>query len=89
MTRLSLVLVLGVTACGTIGGEIGGPTADGGDDVASPSDAAQEGLDAGACTSEAVAVPAQERVPNGNAVLPPKWAFGVLWGSYYDQVGST
>jgi alpha-glucosidase (family GH31 glycosyl hydrolase) len=24
---------------------------------------------------------------NGNPVLPPKWAFGVLWGSYYDQAG--
>lgn len=23
--------------------------------------------------------------PNGNPLLPPKWAFGVLLGSYYDQ----
>jgi alpha-glucosidase len=30
-----------------------------------------------------------ERVSNGNPLLPPKWAFGVLWGSYYDQTGST
>jgi len=22
---------------------------------------------------------------NGNPVLPPKWAFGVLWGSYHDE----
>src|SRR5689334_22516518 len=22
---------------------------------------------------------------NGNPVLPPKWAFGVLYGSYHDQ----
>jgi alpha-glucosidase (family GH31 glycosyl hydrolase) len=28
------------------------------------------------------------RVSNGNPVLPPKWAFGVLWGTYYDQIGS-
>jgi alpha-glucosidase (family GH31 glycosyl hydrolase) len=33
-------------------------------------------------------VPATERVPNGNPILPPKWALGVLWGSYYDQIGS-
>jgi alpha-glucosidase (family GH31 glycosyl hydrolase) len=33
-------------------------------------------------------VPAAERTPNGNPILPPKWAFGVLWGSYYDQIGS-
>jgi alpha-glucosidase len=24
---------------------------------------------------------------NGHPVLPPRWAFGVLWGSYYDQAG--
>jgi alpha-glucosidase len=42
----------------------------------------------GACAaSRLVAVPAAERVANGNPILPPKWAFGVLWGSYYDQVG--
>src|SRR5262249_57147205 len=33
-------------------------------------------------------VPAAERVPNGNPLLPPKWAFGVLFGSYYDQGGT-
>jgi hypothetical protein len=25
--------------------------------------------------------------PNGNPVLPPKWAFGVFYGSYHDQAG--
>lgn len=25
--------------------------------------------------------------PNGNPILPPKWAFGVLFGSYYAQDG--
>ena len=30
-------------------------------------------------------VPPEERVSNGNPILPPKWAFGVLYGSYYDQ----
>ncbi|MDP9002421.1 MAG: DUF5110 domain-containing protein [Myxococcota bacterium] len=39
------------------------------------------------CSTTGVAVPAAERVSNGQLVLPPKWAFGVLWGSYYDQVG--
>jgi alpha-glucosidase (family GH31 glycosyl hydrolase) len=44
----------------------------------------------GACTATGEPrVPAAERVPNGNPVLPPKWAFGILWGSYYDQTGSS
>src|ERR671938_217751 len=34
-----------------------------------------------------VPVPAAERVSTGHPLLPPKWAFGVLWGSYYDQTG--
>jgi alpha-glucosidase (family GH31 glycosyl hydrolase) len=38
-----------------------------------------------ACSGRAVPVPAAERVANGNPVLPPKWAFGVLYGSYFDQ----
>jgi len=42
----------------------------------------------GTCTAAGVAVPAAERVSNGNPLLPPKWAFGVLWGSYYDQNGT-
>jgi hypothetical protein len=42
-----------------------------------------------ACQDLNEAVPALERMPNGNPLLPPKWAFGVLWGSYYDQIGST
>lgn len=25
-------------------------------------------------------------MPNGHPILPPKWAFGVLYGSYFDQV---
>lgn len=25
--------------------------------------------------------------PNGNPVVPPKWAFGVFYGCYYDQAG--
>jgi alpha-glucosidase (family GH31 glycosyl hydrolase) len=39
------------------------------------------------CSTTGVMVPAAERVANGNPILPPKWAFGVLWGSYYDQIG--
>ena len=34
-----------------------------------------------------VPVPAAERRSSGHPLLPPKWAFGVLWGSYYDQTG--
>jgi alpha-glucosidase (family GH31 glycosyl hydrolase) len=33
-------------------------------------------------------VPVAERVSNGHPLLPPKWAFGVLWGSYFDQNGT-
>jgi len=40
------------------------------------------------CPGDGDPVPAAERVSNGGPVLPPKWAFGVLWGSYYDQIGS-
>ena len=40
----------------------------------------------GACGG-LVPVPAAERVSSGHPLLPPKWAFGVLWGSYYDQTG--
>jgi alpha-glucosidase len=43
----------------------------------------------GACSGTGVQVPAAERVSNGNPLLPPKWAFGILWGSYYDQTGSS
>ena len=46
------------------------------------------GADAGSCVGAGVAVPVAERVPNGRPRLPPKWAFGILWGSYYDQIGS-
>jgi alpha-glucosidase (family GH31 glycosyl hydrolase) len=40
------------------------------------------------CSGSGEQVPAAERASNGGPVLPPKWAFGVLWGSYYDQIGS-
>lgn len=43
----------------------------------------------GTCAATGTPVPQAERIPNGNPILPPKWAFGVLWGSYYDQTGST
>ena len=45
-------------------------------------------VDAGACSAAGIPVPAAERISNGNPLLPPKWAFGILWGSYYDQTGS-
>ena len=64
-----------------------------GSDDAAPFDASVGASDAGgtaACaTGQGVAVPAAERVSNGHPLLPPKWAFGILWGSYYDQTGST
>jgi alpha-glucosidase len=41
------------------------------------------------CQDQNDPVPAGERLSNGGPLLPPKWAFGVLWGSYYDQVGSS
>jgi alpha-glucosidase len=43
-------------------------------------------LPAGQC-GELATVPAALRVSSGHPLLPPKWAFGVLWGSYYDQTG--
>jgi alpha-glucosidase (family GH31 glycosyl hydrolase) len=47
-------------------------------------------IDGGSCAAGVgVPVPAGERTSSGNPLLPPKWAFGVLWGSYYDQTGST
>jgi len=51
-------------------------------------DRSDSGLTA-ACTGTGVQVPVAERVSNGNPLLPPKWAFGILWGSYYDQIGSS
>jgi alpha-glucosidase (family GH31 glycosyl hydrolase) len=32
------------------------------------------------------AVPVAAGTPTGNPVLPPRWAFGTLWGTYADQV---
>jgi cell division septation protein DedD len=29
--------------------------------------------------------PTPNGTPNGNPIIPPKWAFGVLYGSYYNQ----
>ena len=37
----------------------------------------------GVCQQGAVAVPSA--TPNGNPILPPRWAFGTLWGTYADQ----
>ncbi|HEX8792844.1 MAG TPA: TIM-barrel domain-containing protein [Polyangiaceae bacterium] len=59
---------------------------------APPLDAGQSetSADAGSCAvGVGVLVPAAERISNGHPLLPPKWAFGILWGSYYDQIGST
>ena len=77
------------TAGGSIDGAAGNAPADGSD--ASDAATSNEGTDSAttACTGSGVSVPAAERVSNGNPLLPPKWAFGILWGSYYDQVGST
>ncbi len=55
----------------------GGSSASGSSSASSP----------GACTNSEQAVPAADRAPNGHPLLPPKWAFGVLWGTYYDQTG--
>jgi alpha-glucosidase (family GH31 glycosyl hydrolase) len=51
-------------------------------------DGSEPAADAGACTGAGVPVPSTSRVSSGNPLLPPKWAFGILWGSYYDQVGA-
>jgi alpha-glucosidase (family GH31 glycosyl hydrolase) len=32
------------------------------------------------------AVPVAAATPTGNPVLPPRWAFGTMWGTYADQV---
>jgi alpha-glucosidase (family GH31 glycosyl hydrolase) len=78
---LKLCLPLVVVGCGTRHAESAAGLSD-----AAPIDAA---VPAALCVDKGVAVPASERVPNGHPLLPPKWALGVLWGSYYDQVGST
>jgi alpha-glucosidase len=63
----------------------------GSDSVAAGTDSATDGTEskASACSGVGVPVPASLRVSNGNPLLPPKWAFGILWGSYYDQIGSS
>ena len=35
--------------------------------------------------TQSVSSIADETVPNGNPVLLPKWAYGILWGSYHTQ----
>lgn len=77
---------LGASASGAASGSSSGAVSD--------ADAGDAGLvstvDAtspAACTAAGIPVPLAERVSNGQPVLPPKWAFGVLWGSYYNQVG--
>jgi len=78
---------------GTVGGSADGTASNDGDDsssdVAEGADEGGEGGPAGTCSGSGVPVPAAARVSNGNPLLPPKWAFGILWGSYYDQTGST
>src|SRR5215471_11220052 len=39
----------------------------------------------GNAEQHATTVPQATATFNGNPVLPPKWAFGVLYGSYHDQ----
>lgn len=57
--------------------------------VVGPPDGSVGGSAVNACSGTGAQVPTAERVSNGNPLLPPKWAFGILWGSYYDQIGST
>jgi len=57
--------------------------------VVGPPDGSVGGSAVNACSGTGAHVPTAERVSNGNPLLPPKWAFGILWGSYYDQIGST
>jgi len=71
---LAVATLLGAGTCKTIStGSRGGG-------------ASESGAPVGKC-GELVPVPARERVSSGHPLLPPKWAFGVLWGSYYDQTG--
>jgi alpha-glucosidase (family GH31 glycosyl hydrolase) len=80
--RLTVIVLasgalIGTGACRTATIAAGGP---GGDETSGA------GGSVGAC-GELVSVPAARRVSNGHPLLPPKWAFGVLWGTYYDQTG--
>src|SRR5256885_5050404 len=74
---LAPVVLIGGVTCRTATTASGGVNAVRGASV--PSSAGQCG--------GLVPVPAAERVSSGHPLLPPKWAFGVLWGSYYDQTG--
>jgi alpha-glucosidase (family GH31 glycosyl hydrolase) len=87
MRSLRWVGVFAVAACSDTTARDGAVSADAAD--ASRFDAGGAIGDAGGCVLGGAHVPAAERVPNGNPLLPPKWAFGILWGSYYDQTGSS
>jgi alpha-glucosidase (family GH31 glycosyl hydrolase) len=80
----------GATGGATNAGGATGGTGSGGTEGVTDGGAAGGGGTASGgttCVGVAMPVPSAERVSNGNPVLPPKWAFGILWGSYYDQVG--
>jgi alpha-glucosidase (family GH31 glycosyl hydrolase) len=65
-------------AAGSIGSAgIGGVTSAGGSGATAGSP--------GIC-SPVGAVPVAAGTPTGNPVLPPRWVFGTLWGTYADQV---
>ncbi len=64
----------GGTGIGTGGGGVAGAGAGG------------SGAMAGSTGTCGGAVPVAAGTPNGNPVLPPRWAFGTLWGTYADQV---
>jgi alpha-D-xyloside xylohydrolase len=63
----------------------GGSSSGGGGPDASGSSSGGGSASSGSACGVSTAVPSPKS--NGNPVLPPKWAFGVLWGSYYDQAG--
>jgi alpha-glucosidase (family GH31 glycosyl hydrolase) len=74
-------------SCGRTDPGTAAPTGDaGGTTAGSTVDSSSSGSSA-ICANVEQAVPPSERVSNGHPLLPPKWAFGVLWGSYYDQTG--
>jgi alpha-glucosidase (family GH31 glycosyl hydrolase) len=93
--RAAVGVVCVFVACSTSGTVVLPPGVDAGNaetsvDAGSVEASVDASVDAGTCAvGKGVPVPAAERVSNGHPLLPPKWAFGILWGSYYDQVGST
>jgi alpha-D-xyloside xylohydrolase len=89
MLRWVAVAGLGsVLACSHRGGSEGSSTASGSSGANTSGGSSSGGGSSGGCSGTGVAVPAGERIPNGNPILPPKWAFGVLYGSYFDQTGT-